>query len=103
MIEEESGGAGTLAAILRGYHADGAIIPEPTNLKFFPVQQGSLWFRVTIKGKSAHGGTRYEGKSAIDLTMKVISEIERLEEQRNKQWKQSSASIKIRQFRSPLI
>lgn len=87
VIEEESGGAGTLAAILRGYQADAAIIPEPTNLKFFPVQQGSLWFRVIIKGKSAHGGTRYEGKSSIDLTMKVISEIARLEEARNKEWK----------------
>ena len=87
VIEEESGGAGTLAAILRGYQADAAIIPEPTNLKFFPVQQGSLWFRVIIKGKSAHGGTRYEGKSSIDLSMKVISEIARLEEARNKEWK----------------
>lgn len=88
VIEEESGGAGTLAAILRGYHADGALIPEPTNLKFSPVQQGSLWFRVTINGKAAHGGTRYEGKSSINLAMKVIVAIERLEEQRNKQWKQ---------------
>lgn len=87
VIEEESGGAGTLAAILRGYHADAAIIPEPTNLKFFPVQQGSLWFRLCIKGKSAHGGTRYDGKSSIELSMKVIRKIERLEEERNKKWK----------------
>ena len=87
VIEEESGGAGTLAAILRGYRADAAIIPEPTNLKFFPVQQGSLWFRIIVKGKAAHGGTRYEGKSSIDLAVKVISEIQRLEEDRNKQWK----------------
>lgn len=87
VIEEESGGAGTLAAILRGYHADAAIIPEPTNLKFFPVQQGSLWFRLLIKGKSAHGGTRYEGKSSIDLSLKVIAEIARLEEERNKKWR----------------
>ena len=34
VIEEESG-AGTLATILRGYKADGVIIPEPTNMKFF--------------------------------------------------------------------
>lgn len=87
VIEEESGGAGTLAAIVRGYRADAAIIPEPTNLKFFPVQQGSLWFRVKVKGKAAHGGTRYEGKSSIDLSIKVISEITRLEEERNKEWK----------------
>ena len=53
VIEEESGGAGTLAAVLRGYHADGAIIPEPTNLKIFPKQQGSMWFRIIVKGKAA--------------------------------------------------
>ena len=33
-VIEESGGAGTLATILRGYKADGVIIPEPTNMKF---------------------------------------------------------------------
>ena len=42
VIEEESGGAGTLAAILRGYNADAAIIPEPTNMRIFPKQQGSI-------------------------------------------------------------
>ena len=40
VIEEESGGAGTLAAVLRGYQADGAIIPEPTNMKIFPEAAG---------------------------------------------------------------
>ncbi|MDQ0217955.1 peptidase [Peribacillus cavernae] len=83
VIEEESGGAGTLAAVLRGYHADGAIIPEPTNMKLFPLQQGSMWFRLTIKGKSAHGGTRYEGVNAIELAMDVINEITKLEKERN--------------------
>lgn len=83
VIEEESGGAGTLAAILRGYRADGAIIPEPTNMKLFPLQQGSMWFRLTIKGKAAHGGTRYEGVNAIELAMEVINEIRKLEKARN--------------------
>ncbi|PLS16238.1 acetylornithine deacetylase [Bacillus sp. M6-12] len=83
VIEEESGGAGTLAAVLRGYKADGAIIPEPTNMKLFPLQQGSMWFRITVKGKSAHGGTRYEGVSAIEQAMKVITELQKLEKARN--------------------
>ena len=86
VIEEESGGAGSLAAILRGYRADGAIIPEPTNMKFFPLQQGSMWFRLKIKGKSAHGGTRYEGLSAIDKSMGVIEEIKKLEKERNEEF-----------------
>ncbi|WP_110927801.1 peptidase [Bacillus massiliglaciei] len=87
VIEEESGGAGTLAAVLRGYKADGAIIPEPTNMKLFPLQQGSMWFRLTVKGKSAHGGTRYEGVNAIDQAAIVIKEIRNLETRRNAELK----------------
>ncbi|AIE60425.1 peptidase [Bacillus methanolicus] len=84
VIEEESGGAGTLAAVLRGYKADGAIIPEPTNMKLFPKQQGSMWFRISVKGKSAHGGTKYEGVNAIEKSMKVIKKLEELETKRNR-------------------
>jgi len=83
VIEEESGGAGTLAAVLRGYKADGAIIPEPTNMKFFPKQQGSMWFRIKVKGKQAHGGTRYEGVSAIEKGEILLQEIRNLENKRN--------------------
>lgn len=85
VIEEESGGAGTLAAILRGYKADAALIPEPTGMRIFPKQQGSMWFRILIKGRSAHGGTRYEGVSAIEKAMLVVEEIRRLEQTRNEQ------------------
>ncbi|GHH98309.1 peptidase [Neobacillus kokaensis] len=83
VIEEESGGAGSLAAVLRGYRADGAIIPEPTNMKLFPKQQGSMWFRITVPGKAAHGGTRYEGTSAIEKAVLVIQRLQQLENQRN--------------------
>ncbi|WP_414813251.1 peptidase [Paenibacillus sp. Soil766] len=83
VIEEESGGAGTLAAILKGYKADAALIPEPTNMGIFPKQQGSMWFRIEVKGRSAHGGTRYEGVSAIEKSIAVIQHIRELEVERN--------------------
>lgn len=83
VIEEESGGAGTLAAIIRGYKADAALIPEPTNLRILPKQQGSMWFRIEVKGRSAHGGTPYEGVSAIEKSMSVIRHIQELERTRN--------------------
>ncbi|MGI2774592.1 peptidase [Bacillus cytotoxicus] len=83
VIEEESGGAGSLAAILRGYKADGVIIPEPTNMKFFLKQQGSMWFRLHVKGKAAHGGTRYEGISAIEKSIIVVEHVKELEQKRN--------------------
>ncbi|RSK23926.1 peptidase [Bacillus sp. HMF5848] len=83
VIEEESGGLGTLAAIHRGYKADAALIPEPTNMKIFPKQQGSMWFRLHVKGRSAHGGTRYEGVSAIEKALLVVEHVKKLEEKRN--------------------
>ncbi|MCY8981129.1 MULTISPECIES: peptidase [Bacillus] len=83
VIDEECGGAGTLSAIMRGYRADGALIPEPTNMKLFIKQQGSMWFRITVKGLAAHGGTRYEGVSAIEKSMHVITAIQELEKVRN--------------------
>ncbi|MEK6781912.1 MAG: peptidase [Bacteroidota bacterium] len=85
VIEEESGGVGTLAALMRGYKADAAIIPEPTNMKLFIKQQGSMWFRTIVEGRSAHGGTRYEGVSAIDKAWRVYDAIMKLETKRNAQ------------------
>lgn len=84
VIEEEAGGVGTLATLIRGYKADAALIPEPTNMKLFIKQQGSMWFRVTVEGRSAHGGTRYEGVSAIEKAMLVHQAILELERKRNR-------------------
>lgn len=83
VVEEESGGSGTLAAILRGYRADAAIIPEPSGMAIYPQQQGSMWFRITLQGLVAHGGTRYQGVSAIEKAIAVIKGIEELERRRN--------------------
>lgn len=83
VIEEESGGAGTLAALERGYRADAALIPEPTEQIIFPRQQGSRWFRLKVAGIKAHGGTRYEGVSALEKAMVVINAIQCLEKERN--------------------
>lgn len=66
VISEEDGGAGTLACVLRGYRADGAIITEPTRLAVMAAQGGSLVFRLHVPGLSAHGCVRDEGVSAIE-------------------------------------
>ena len=44
VVGEESGGCGTLTNIVKGYHADAAIILEPTSLKLSPIQSGALTF-----------------------------------------------------------
>jgi acetylornithine deacetylase len=52
-------------------------------MKLFPKQQGSMWFRITVKGRAAHGGTRYEGISAVEKMIIVVEQLKKLEEQRN--------------------
>lgn len=42
-----------------------------------------MWFRATVKGRSAHGGTRYEGVSAIEKSLAVVQTIGQLEKERN--------------------
>lgn len=86
VIGEEDGGAGTLAAIQRGYRADGAVIMEPTNLIVAPAQAGALNFRVIVEGRSAHGAVREEGVSAIERFIPVYQAIVALEEERNRRW-----------------
>lgn len=84
VVEEESGGAGSLSAIRKGVKADACLIPEPSGKKIFPVQQGSVWFKVEVPGRAAHGGTRYEGVSAIENSFKVYQQLLNLEKSRNR-------------------
>jgi acetylornithine deacetylase len=83
VIGEEDGGVGTLAAILRGYRADGAVVVEPTELLVAPAQAGALNFRVTVPGLAAHGCVREEGVSAIEKFIPLYQALMVLEQERN--------------------
>lgn len=83
VVGEEDGGVGTLAAILRGYRADGAVVVEPTELRIVPAQAGALSFRVTVPGLSAHGAMREEGVSAIEKFIPIYQALMALEKDRN--------------------
>ncbi len=84
VISEEDGGAGTLAAILRGYTADACIITEPTAFSIVVAQGGSLVFRIHVAGKSAHGAARNEGESAFEHFLPIFAELMALEAERNR-------------------
>jgi acetylornithine deacetylase len=83
VVGEEDGGLGALAAVVRGYRADGAVLIEPTELAIAPVQAGALTFRVRIQGQSAHGCVREEGVSAIEEFIPVFQALLQLEQTRN--------------------
>lgn len=64
VVDEEYGGAnGTLACRLRGYEADAAIVPEPTNLILSPVNQGGGYYRISFEGTS---GRSYNGEELVN-------------------------------------
>ena len=84
VVAEEDGGMGTLATILRGYRAHGAVVMEPTGMVVAPAQAGCLNFRVRVPGKAAHGAVREEGVSALENLFPVYRAIQALEEDRNR-------------------
>jgi acetylornithine deacetylase len=87
VIGEEDGGVGTLASVLRGYIADGAVVAEPTELIVAPAQAGAFNFRVTILGKAAHGCVREEGVSPIEKFFPIHEALMDLERKRNAELK----------------
>ncbi|CAB1056525.1 Acetylornithine deacetylase (EC [Olavius sp. associated proteobacterium Delta 1] len=71
VVEEEAGGGGgTLACLMEGYTADGMIITEPFMMPVIS-HPGILYFRVKIKGLTAHAGHAHLGVNAIGKMMKV--------------------------------
>src|SRR3954471_17213459 len=78
VIGEETGGAGSLTTIVRGYRADACIIAEPMDLRIAPVQTGALTFRITVHGKSAHACMKPHGVSAITEFAPIIVALEQL-------------------------
>ncbi len=83
VVGEEDGGAGTLAAVVRGHRADAAIVLEPTELAVAPAQGGALSFRITVPGLAAHGALRSEGVDPLDYFDRIHRALRALEQARN--------------------
>jgi acetylornithine deacetylase len=83
VVGEEDGGLGTLATILRGHHADAAVIVEPTGSRLAIRQAGVLGFRIRVPGAPAHGAMRTRGVSAVEKAWPVFRALSELERVRN--------------------
>jgi acetylornithine deacetylase len=76
--DEEASCMGTLAACQRGYTADAAIIPEPTNMRVGTAVRGSMGGKVTVFGRAGHAQqphphwTEGGAVNAISKAMRVI-------------------------------
>ena len=84
VIGEETGGAGTLSMLSRGYRADGAVVSEPSDLHICPVSLGVIWFRIYVKGLAAHAANAYLGVNAISKAMLVVRALDECNQQERK-------------------
>ena len=83
VIEEESTGLGALSTPQRGYRADLAVIPEPSNHAIYRAQVGALWFRISVKGKPVHVVRADQGSNAIRAAYDIINALETVEKNWN--------------------
>jgi acetylornithine deacetylase len=82
VVDEVWGGGGTLATLQRGYRAEGAVVFEGTSLDICPASRGGQAFRVTVPGKGAHPVRSYEGVSALEKALPILTALKALERDR---------------------
>ena len=83
VTEEECTGNGALSCLVRGYHADAALITEPTHDSLVRANVGVVWFQVEIRGRPAHVAESGSGNSAITATYRIIDALQALEDELN--------------------
>jgi len=87
--DEEATCMGTLAACQRGYSADAAIIPEPTNMRVGTAVRGSMGGRVTVYGRAGHAEQpqpHFSQGGAVNAISKAVRVIEGMAEA-TEQWR----------------
>lgn len=87
VTDEELTGGGSVASIARGARADGALIPEPTNLTAWLGTRGSVLGRVTVEGRAGHAGvapdhwTAGGPVNAVEKAQLILQALQRLREE----------------------
>src|SRR2546428_2158234 len=78
VVDEEYASIGAEALVSR-WHADAAVVTEPTDLVVAIGHKGFSWIEVTTKGRAAHGSRPQEGRDAILRMGRVLSRLEQLD------------------------
>ena len=85
--DEEGSTMGTLACCQKGYRADAALIPEPTDMKIQLALRGGVSGKITVFGRAGHADRTQphfsEGGAvnAITKSMKIVQALEELNEE----------------------
>ncbi len=85
VVDEEFGGAnGTLAARVRGYLADAAVIGESTGFCICPAQRGGRTAHVTLFGPGGILGEQQVRTRVVDQLQHLLSRVEAFQERRKR-------------------
>src|SRR6266702_5189600 len=76
--DEEYASMGT-ASIVKRWHADAAIVTEPTGLEICIADKGFIWLEIETRGIAAHGSLPDLGVDAIVKMGKVLVGLEELD------------------------
>lgn len=96
VVDEETGGSGSKDVVKKGYLAKSIITTEPTWGNILPAEGALEWVRVTIPGRSAHAGFRFNelwpqhhtkgrlipGVNAIEIAVRFLNSLRNFEKQR---------------------
>ncbi len=96
VVDEEAGGFGSIDLVRRGRLAKAIIVTEPTWGTVQPAEGGLDWVRVTIRGRNAHAGWRYNeiypqreepgrlqpGVNALELGVRFVAAVQAYERDR---------------------
>jgi acetylornithine deacetylase len=77
VIDEEHASTGA-EALVREWHADAAVITEPTGLDIGVAHKGFQWVTVRTRGRAAHGSRPADGRDAIMRMGRVLVALESL-------------------------
>ncbi|MGA2177153.1 MAG: M20/M25/M40 family metallo-hydrolase [Verrucomicrobiota bacterium] len=76
LVDEENAQAGSRALGRSALRADLAIVGEPTRLRLVTAHKGSLWLRLSTRGKAAHGSCPNLGKNAVHEMSRIVDLLE---------------------------
>ncbi|MCC7124492.1 MAG: M20/M25/M40 family metallo-hydrolase [Acidobacteria bacterium] len=66
-------------ALVTTWRADGAVVTEPTDLGIAIAHKGFEWVEIETEGVAAHGSRPRDGRDAIRLMGRVLTELEALD------------------------
>jgi len=72
VADEEVASLGT-TAVLKRFHADAAIVTEPTELRLCLAHKGFVWLEVETRGVAAHGSRPDDGVDAIGRMGRILT------------------------------